>query len=453
MVDNMINNLVYDKNADSIIKILNDKGHKAYYVGGCVRDSIMGNIPHDFDIATSAMPCECIEIFRDYGFNVIETGIKHGTVTVIINHLPYEVTTFRIDGEYKDKRHPESVRFVGNLKEDIARRDFTVNALAYHPKEGLIDFFEGQEDIKNKVIRCVGEPEKRFEEDALRILRALRFAARFNFTIEYKTSEAVKKCCVRLKDISAERVYAELCGILISQKPADIIREYLPVFGVLIPELLPAVNFRQNSKWHIYDVFEHTMSALDNTPADINIRLAVLFHDLGKPLVYTQDELGCGHFKGHQKVSCDIARKIMRRLKADNKTTDSVCNLVLHHDDRIPVTREAIIGLIRRMGREDALRAVYVEMADNMAQKQDMVRERACELKVLKDELEKQLNSDELCVTVSDLDISGSDIISAGIPAGPLVGKVLSFLLDAVTEGKASNSRQELLEYMEYFTF
>lgn len=439
--------MIYDKNANEIIYTLNKNGYEAYYVGGCVRDALLGIKPCDFDITTSAKPEETSAIFRRAGYTVIETGIKHGTVSVIFDKKSYEVTTFRVDGKYSDSRHPVSVEFVSSLKEDLARRDFTVNAMAYHPKTGIFDFFGGREDLKNKFIRCVGEPVKRFEEDALRILRALRFASRYDFTIEENTSNAIKQCKALLDNISAERIYSELCGILINSSCAKFFRNYVDVFAVFIPEILPMVGFAQKSRWHIYDVFEHTMVALENTPDDLIVKLTVLFHDMGKPIVFTEDEQGFRHFKGHQKVSCEIAEKILRRLKADNKTRERVCRLVLHHDDRIPLDETAALRLIRRMG-EDALRAIYVEKADNLGQNPVMVSKRYSELIELQKMVEKLIKNDEACIYLSDLAISGKDVIACGIKPGPRVGEVLNILLEEVTEKRLPNEREALVDFI-----
>lgn len=439
--------MIYDKNADEIICTLNKNGYEAYYVGGCVRDSLLGIEPCDFDITTSAKPEETSEIFRRAGYSVIETGIRHGTVSVIFGQKTYEVTTFRVDGKYSDSRHPESVEFVSSLKEDLARRDFTINAMAYHPDTGMVDFFGGREDLKNKYIRCVGQPVKRFEEDALRILRALRFASRYNFTIEENTSNAVKMCKGLLNNISAERIYSELCGILINSSCAEFFRNYIDVFAVFIPEILPMVGFEQKSRWHIYDVFEHTMVALENTPDDLIVRLTVLFHDMGKPIVFTEDAQGFRHFKGHQKVSCEMAEKILRRLKADNRTRERVCRLVLHHDDRIPLEESAALRLIRRMG-EDALRAVYVEKADNLGQNPVMVSKRYNELNELQQMIENIIKNKEACIYLSDLAISGKDVIACGIKPGPRVGEVLNILLEEVTEKRLPNEREALVDFI-----
>ena len=440
--------MIKDKYADEIIDILNESGYEAYYVGGCVRDALLGVQPGDFDITTNAKPDETAEIFSQKGYRIVETGLKHGTISIICDKRPYEVTTFRVDGEYVDGRHPESVRFVSSLREDLARRDFTVNAMAYHPKMGIVDYFGGQEDIEKRVIRCVGEPIKRFEEDALRILRALRFAGRLGFSIEERTSAAVNECRELLKNISAERIYSELCNILVTDSAADILEKYVDVFGVFIPELMMMVGFEQKSKWHVYDVFKHTMVALKNSPKDLIVRLAVLFHDVGKPHVCVEDAEGFRHFRGHQKVSCELAGEILRRLRADNKTRERVCRLILHHDDRIPVEETAVLRLMRRMG-EDTIRSIEVEKADNSAQNPDMVYGRFVDLGKIEKLYEKLKKKDDLCLKLSDLDISGSDVISCGVKAGPKVGEVLEALLEEVIEKRLPNEKEALVEFVK----
>ena len=440
--------MIKDKYADEIIDILNESGYEAYYVGGCVRDALLGVQPGDFDITTNAKPDETAEVFSQKGYRIVETGLKHGTISIICDKRPYEVTTFRVDGEYVDGRHPESVRFVSSLREDLARRDFTVNAMAYHPKMGIVDYFDGQEDIGKRVIRCVGEPVKRFEEDALRILRALRFAGRLGFSIEERTSAAVNECRELLKKISAERIYSELCNILVTDSAADILEKYVDVFGVFIPELMMMVGFEQKSKWHVYDVFKHTMVALKNSPKDLIVRLAVLFHDVGKPHVCVEDAEGFRHFRGHQKVSCELAGEILRRLRADNKTRERVCRLILHHDDRIPVEETAVLRLMRRMG-EDTIRSIEVEKADNSAQNPDMVYGRFVDLGKIEKLYEKLKKKDDLCLKLSDLDISGSDVISCGVKAGPKVGEVLEALLEEVTEKRLPNEKEALVEFVK----
>ena len=437
-----------DFNADKIIKLLNDNGYKAYYVGGCVRDALNDNVPNDFDITTDALPEETVKIFSEAGYAVIETGIKHGTVSVIMAHKPYEVTTFRTEGVYSDNRHPESVAFVRDLKEDLSRRDFTINAMAYNGNDGVIDYFSGREDLQNKIIRCVGEASVRFEEDALRILRALRFASRLGFEIEKNTSKAIREKKHLLKNISAERIFTEFKGLLMGENAAKIIREYYDVIGEFIPELLLLKDCPQNSKWHIYDVFEHTMVALENTEKDIILRLAVFFHDFGKPHVRTVNAEGKDSFKGHQNVSFDMAGKILRRLKADTKTIQSVKILVLHHDDRIPVDVIAAKKMIKTVGRENALRIIKMEIADNAAHNPKLIKDRFYELLQLSDIIKKILSDKSACLEINDLAINGSDIMKLGVKQGPDLGEILKLLRNEVIEEKIQNDRGVLVNYI-----
>ncbi len=440
-----------EPNADKIINMLNNAGYKAYYVGGCVRDALSNIIPHDFDITTDALPLNTVDIFRSAGYDVIETGIKHGTVSVIMNHKSFEVTTFRTEKNYKDNRHPENVTFVQSLRDDLSRRDFTINAMAYNESEGVLDYFSGQEDLKEGIIRCVGEASKRFDEDALRILRALRFASRLGFKIEENTAKAIKEKKYLLKNISAERIFNEFTGILLGKNPAAIIREYYDVFGVFIPELLPLIGCKQNSKWHLFDVFEHTMLALENTENDLILRLAVFFHDFGKPMAKTVGEDGFDHFKGHQRISFEMTKNILNRLRADKKTIDSVSALVLHHDDRIPVNEISVKKMIKRVGMNNAIRSVKIEMADNAAQNPSMVRKRAEELQTLVKLVENILNDSERCLSIGDLKINGADLLKLGMKQGPKVGKILENALDAVIENQILNERDELLKYVKQY--
>lgn len=439
----------YEKHAEEIIRILNQNGYRAYYVGGCVRDALLGKTPHDFDLATDALPEETEALFRGKGYPVIETGIRHGTVSVILEKKPYEITTFRTDGEYRDHRRPDRVTFVRTLREDLARRDFTVNALAFHRKEGVLDYFNGRADLEGRTIRCVGRPEARFKEDALRILRALRFAAQLGFSIEQNTAQAVRSCKELLRTVSAERICAEFTGILEADAPSGILREYIDVFGIFLPELLPSVGFRQNNPWHLYDVFEHTMVALEHTPRDLTVRLAVLFHDIGKPYVYTQDGDGVGHFKGHAALSAQLAEQILKRLRFDRRTREDVCLLVRHHDDRIPADAASVKRLIRRLGKENAARVIRVETADHAAQNPALVAARRQEMQVIGRMIESLTQPGACCLTTADLAVDGTDVLAAGVPQGRQVGRMLERILELVTEEKLPNEREALLRYIE----
>lgn len=375
-------------------------------------------------------------------------GARHGTVSICFGKRAYEITTFRTESAYRDHRRPDSVKFISSLKEDLSRRDFTINALAFYKEEGLLDYFGGENDLKNRTIRCVGEPNVRFAEDALRILRALRFSAVLDFSMEPDTAAAVHTCREWIRTVSAERICAEFSGILTADGAVRILRDYIDVLGVFLPELLPSVGFPQNSPWHIYDVFAHTLTALEHTPADLTLRLAVLLHDIGKPYVYTQDENGTGHFKGHAALSAELADRILRRLKFGRRLREDVCLLVRHHDDRIPCDAASVKRLIRSMGKENALRLVQVERADRAAQNPVMVAERSRAVEKIGRMIHELTRPDAACITIADLAVSGEDLLAEGIPQGVRIGKALAMLLEEVTEERLPNEREALLRFL-----
>ena len=315
--------------ADFILRRLMENGFDAYVVGGCVRDSLLGLFPHDWDICTSARPEQMQAVFADC--RVIETGLKHGTLTVLHDRIPYEVTTFRVDGGYTDHRHPDSVSFVSNVVDDLARRDFTVNAMAWNPQTGLVDAFHGQEDLRAGIIRAVGDPKTRFTEDALRILRALRFASVYGFRIDDATSQAAHDLRHTLTDVAAERIRVELAKLLCGQGAADILRAYPDVLFVLLPQLRAMHGFDQHNPHHRYDVWEHTLRALPHIPPTETLRLAILLHDSGKPDCFTLDEAGIGHMHGHAERSAEIADEVLSSLRVDNATRERVTLLVRSH--------------------------------------------------------------------------------------------------------------------------
>ena len=310
------------KDVASIIDQLDEHGYDAYVVGGCVRDSILGRTPNDWDICTSATPDQMIAIFEDY--EVIPTGLQHGTITIVINHTPYEITTFRIDGKYLDNRRPDKVSFTTDIVQDLSRRDFTMNSMAYNPKVGLVDPYNGQQDIQSKVIRCVGNADDRFNEDALRIIRALRFASVYGFEISSDTAQSIHNNAGLLNNIAVERINVELCKLLCGKGVLDILLNYSDVIATIIPEIKPCIGFNQNNRYHQYTIYDHIAHAVSNyTGQDIIVKVALLLHDIGKPLCYTEDENG-GHFYGHGEPSRDIAEEVVRRLKFDNYTQKNV---------------------------------------------------------------------------------------------------------------------------------
>ena len=430
---------------NSVIDTLEANGYEAYAVGGCVRDMLTGRIPHDFDVCTSALPSEIKSCFG--GEKIIPTGEKHGTVT-LIGKESIEITTFRTDGDYTDGRHPDSVIFIRSLEGDLARRDFTVNAMAYSEKRGLIDLYGGTEDLKKGVIRCVGEPEARFHEDALRILRALRFASVYGFSIEDKTSDAVHLCRELLRKVSAERINSEMTKLLCGKDAAKIIRDYSDVTAVFIPEILPAIGFEQYSVHHHLDVWEHTLAVLDaseNTPL---MRWTALLHDLGKPACCVIDEQGYGHFRGHPAIGEKMAENILKRLKNDNRTVNAVCGVIKHHDDYFVGGRIEMRKYIARMGKDTADLVLRFRVFDTQGQAPDTREQKFADLKRAR-ELYDSVIRDGDCTSVSDLAVNGSDLIAAGIPEGIEIKNTLSFLLDAVMSDKCKNDRDELINYMK----
>jgi len=426
-----------------IIRRLNEHGHSAYAVGGCVRDSILGREPNDWDICTSALPEEMQEVFR--GCHVVETGLKHGTLTVVMEHVPYEVTTFRVDGEYTDHRHPDQVTFVRDVREDLARRDFTVNAMAYHPDEGLVDAFHGQEDLKAGIIRCVGEPARRFDEDALRILRALRFASTYGFAIEPETARAARALAPTMKGVAGERIRVEMAKMLCGKGAGKILRAYYDVLGAVLPQLLPMVGFDQRTPHHRYDVWEHTVRAVEAAPASEVLRLTMLLHDSGKPACFTLDEAGVGHAYGHQKKSRQIAEEVLQALRVDNATRDRVLLLVEHHDVPITCEKRMLLRRLNQWGQEAVAQLVEVQRADALAKGTVPADEVERHTAQLRQALAEVLAS-QPCFTLKELALRGGDLMAAGVGKGPAVGRCLQFLLEGVMDETLPNERNALLK-------
>lgn len=424
------------------ISKLNDRGYEAYIVGGCVRDSLLGGKPKDYDITTSAEPETVKKIFS--GCRVIETGIKHGTVTVIIDKMPLEITTFRIDSDYSDNRHPENVTFTKSLEEDTARRDFTMNALAYNDKRGVCDFYGGSKDISNKIIRCVGDANKRFNEDALRIMRALRFSSVLGFEIEDNTKNAISKNKELLKNISSERIASELVKLLCGENVKNVLLEYIDVLGVVIPELLPMKGFDQKNVHHIYDILEHTLVAVENIESTPILRLTALFHDIGKPKCFFMKN-GEGHFYGHAEAGAEMTRSILTRLKFDNTTKHTVTKLVRIHDIQIDETNTAIKRCMNKHTSEIFFLLLKMKRADTLAQSP------ICFVRLeYLDRLEEKalaIINEKACFSLKDLAINGSDLISLGISPGRQIGDILKRLLDEVISGSLRNDKNELIAF------
>lgn len=431
--------------AKRLMSILEKAGYSSYVVGGCVRDSILNYIPNDWDICTNAKPEAVCELLRNWGIRVIETGLQHGTVTAHYGVNSYEITTFRIDGEYSDNRRPDRVEFVGDIIEDLGRRDFTINAMAYNDTYGLVDPWNGSCDLNLGLIRCVRNPDDRFREDALRIMRALRFASTYGFRIEEKTAAAIHRNKDLLKNISAERIQSELCKMLCGDGVLNVLLEYKDVMAVIIPELEPCIGFEQNNPYHMYDVYDHIAHAVASYKGnDISIKMALLLHDVGKPECYTEDHNG-GHFHGHGVVSMRLTKDVMTRLKFDNKNRDEVVDLVLYHDSDIHPGARTVKRWMNKIGPELLDKLLYVKTADveahseiNKANRRDKV---LFVRLVMKEVLAKQQ-----CFTIKDLAINGNDVMSLGVEGGPMVGKVLNRLLDMVLDDEIDNDRETLLD-------
>ncbi len=433
--------------AKEIIHTLQKNGYEAYVVGGCVRDSVIGRPVHDWDICTSATPSEMLEIFKDR--KIIETGLQHGTVTVVVNGEPYEITTYRIDGIYSDNRRPDAVTFTDKLVEDLRRRDFTINAMAYNDEEGLIDPFNGMEDIKYKKISCVGRAEDRFGEDALRILRAIRFAAQLEFAIIPGTDWEIHKQYKNLENISIERINSEFCKIASSDDFCVELLLYKDVFSLFIPELKDMFDFPQNNPWHIWDVFGHTIHAVEYCDSDdLTVRLAVFFHDFGKPHSYQDGEDGIRHFKGHGKVSADMTDSIMKRLRFDNETRNNVVELVYYHDATFEVGKKYVKRWLNKIGEKQFRRLLQVKKADNKAQNLELSSDRIKELSEIEALIDEVLQEDE-CFSLKDLAINGKDLIGVGYKAGKELGNTLNKLLQLVIDGDCPNEKEKLLQEAE----
>lgn len=431
----------------SVTEKLKNAGYEAYIVGGCVRDSLMGIPPHDYDITTDASPDEMKDVFSDC--NLIETGLKHGTLTAMSDGSAVEVTTYRIDGNYNDNRHPDSVTFTKSLKEDLARRDFTINAMAYSDDGMLIDLFGGRDDLAAGTIRCVGNPEKRFGEDALRIIRALRFASVLGFELEESTKKAVFALKDRLISVSAERLAAELEKLIMGNNCFSVLTEYSEVLSVFIPEISPCVDFDQHNRYHRYTVWEHIAMAVATSRRERHIRLAMLFHDIGKPLCYTFDEVKeQGHFHGHEKISAEMADVIMRRLKMSTETVNTVCKLIEKHyfkpqvdSNGNPVPKN-VRKMLSELGGDMFFMLLDVQRADANS-KQGFCLDR---LPIL-DKMEaaaKEMLAEGDCLTLKDLDVDGNDLIASGY-SGKQIGEALSYLLDKVVSEELPNKKDILL--------
>lgn len=423
------------------LSVLEACGYEGYAVGGCVRDSLIDRTPNDWDITTNATPEQMKACFRN--FRVIETGIRHGTLTVIIDGTQLEITTYRNDGEYLDNRHPVQVTFSEKIEDDLSRRDFTVNAMAYHPQKGLVDLFGGRKDLEARIIRCVGDAQTRFEEDGLRILRAIRFASVLNFEIDEDTAKAIHNCRNLLAGIAAERIREEFCKLICGRGAVRILRDYIDVVSVFLPELDRCVGFEQNTKYHCYDVFEHTLHALELYRGnDLITALGILLHDIGKPLCYTEDEQG-GHFKGHAPVGVEITREVLGRLRFDNETIRRMELLIEWHDIPLSAEKKRVKRLMQKLTDADILRLLEIKRCDRLAHAVDY-QELPPELAVIPSVME-EIRAEDACLSLRTLAISGNDLMALGIPRGKQIGEMLQSLLDDVIEERLPNEKNALL--------
>ena len=426
-----------------ILNTIKQAGHQGYIVGGCVRDALMGRFPKDWDIATSATPDQVKKIF----LKTYDTGIKHGTVTVRMNNESYEVTTYRVEGEYKDHRRPSVVNFVGQIELDLARRDFTINAIAYHPDQGLVDPYGGMKDIKKSILKAVGNPEERFTEDALRILRGIRFSAQLGFTIEEKTLRDMIKCSSLLEYISKERIRDEMMKILLSDCPDKFRKMYK--WGLLqyvLPELIPSFTTPQHHPHHVYDVGIHTIKAVEQVPQEAILRLAMLLHDIGKPATHTRDKEGIDHFFGHVPIGVKMTKKILRRLRFDNATIMKVTALVEYHDFHIQekVTRTSIKDVLSKIGEELFEKLLIIQRADALAQNPNKLPPKLKKLEETRVIFEDIIRQKE-CYRIKDLAINGKDLVLLGIKEGKMIGDLLQEALEYVIKHPARNNKEHLL--------
>lgn len=434
--------------ANYIIDKLQENNYKAYAVGGCVRDSLLSKEPNDWDITTSARPEDTIKMFEELGYKVVPTGLKHGTVTVMIEKIPYEITTFRIEGDYSDGRHPDKVEFTNDLREDLSRRDFTINAMAFNSRDGLMDYFSGKDDLSNKIIRCVGNANERFNEDALRMLRAIRFSAQLGFQLEGKTGDAIKANHELIKNVSKERIQIEINKILLSDNPDYIAKldEY-KLLQHIIPEYSACFKCEQNNPYHIYNVGVHIQNSIKHIEKNLALRLTMLFHDIGKPLCKTTDEKGIDHFYIHPLKSADITEEILRGLKYDNDTIKKVTTLVKFHDAEVNKAKQ-IRKILSKIGEENFLDLLKVKEADMKAQDPNKYEEKHEKLLIAKSTFDRVIEENN-CFKLKDLKLNGRNLIELGVKDGRMVGSILNKLLEIVIEKPELNDKEKLLNYIE----
>lgn len=424
------------RQVDLALALLEQNNHEAFLVGGSVRDALLKLEPRDYDIATSATPGQILALFNRYP--TYKAGQLHGTIGVVIDGLPMEITTYRTG--MTDKK-----TWAKTLREDLSHRDFTINALAYHPRRGVVDYFKGKNDLASRTIRCVGDPDERFREDGLRVLRALRFASEYGFSIAPATVQSLYRNKNLLRSVAPERLATELARLVCGDHVRWVLLEHSAILGVIIPEILPTRGFRQHHHYHIYDIWTHTAHVVGHTPALLPVRLAALFHDLGKPDTFTMDAKGVGHFYGHGQVSATMARNVLRRLRFDRATTDRVCQLVLHHDVPVPTEEKKVKRWLHKLSEPALRELLMLKKADILAQNPAYAHHRLDGIEQVNALIDRIVDQKQ-CYSLADLAVGGQDLIELGIPRGTDVGRILNELLDAVMEGKLPNEKNVLLE-------
>ena len=435
--------MILPDDAKRIIDILAQSSYSAYAVGGCVRDAIMGRKVSDYDITTSAPPMQVEEVLEQNGIKYVETGLKHGTITAVIDHKPYEITTFRTDGKYSDNRHPESVSFVTDVKDDLSRRDFTINAIAYNDNEGYVDLFGGREDIDKRIIRTVGDADKRFQEDALRIMRALRFSSQLGFSIEENTEKAIFANKHLLENIANERIYSELIKILIGDNCEDVLLKYREVIAVVIPELRPSFDFPQHNKWHLYDVYTHSVKSVALIPKKDYMRLAMLLHDIGKPQCKTTDEDGCDHFYSHAQIGAEKAETILKRLRVSNDIRNNAVTLIENHSNYLSHKTSTIKRRMRVLGEELIFDFIDFQIADLKSHNPKYANKEIRALEEIRQITNEIINSKE-AFSIKELDINGYDLMALGFE-GKEISEVLEKLLEEVIANPEKNKKEILI--------
>ena len=435
--------MVLPKPITEIITALESAGYASYVVGGCVRDACLGLTPQDYDLCTSALPEQTESVFRDR--RLVLAGKKHGTVGVVTETGVVEITTFRTEGSYRDNRHPDWVKFVPDVESDLARRDFTVNAMAYSPTRGYVDPFGGREDLHNGILRAVGDPETRFREDSLRILRGVRFAVRYGLQVDPATEKAMFSQASLMDNLARERVFEELCKLLPLVTAEDLIR-FAPILAAVIPELAPMIGFDQRSPHHAYDLYTHTAWVVDGTPEDLTMRWAALLHDVGKVPTFTVDEKGRGHFLNHAVKGAEMADAILRRLKAPNALREQVVLLIEKHMLWLEPEKKLLRRQIGRLGLGTVYQLLSLQQADNGSKGTEKSGENETYLRIL--EVLEEIRSEDGCLSLKDLSVNGYDLMEIGF-TGRAIGRMLNWLLEQVMEETLPNERSLLLDWAE----